>query len=515
MRKVDLPELLKTVIDIRERIEIVHSSEYRNFLQCYMPSFEHILVTRVQPQFVSNDSNKIRLVVLEIMNRLPSNDVLKPYINKLIVLVMKIMEEDNEENALLCVRILFDLHKNFRPALKQYVPRFLEFVQNLYERLENTKRLIFPEDPLSSSVGASATSTTVLPSAALSLPSSTAVGNSATAAATPLVSASGTAAATASTSTSTTSTTSTSSTSSTSTASSSTASFTTRSTPKILMRSTCSFKVLTECPLIVMLLFQLYGEYVGHYVEVFIPLMTNGLRLSAPSMQVRLRTTLSKIRFSEMVACQVKTLSFLTYLIKGFKENMLPHQETIATSVVMLLKRCPDESVSTRKELLVATRHILATDFRHGFFKHVDTMLREDVLIGNGRHAQAVLRPLAYSTVADLVHHVRAKLGLDQLSKVIYIFSRNIHDDELPLSIQTTSVRLLLNLVDNIFHNDHPDHMNGWRLLIRILAALVDKFETLVEYIPLLMEKEKRQIRKKKTAGTRVQRKINSSHEEH
>ena len=166
-----------------------------------------------------------------------------------------------------------------------------------------------------------------------------------------------------------------------------------------LMRSTCSFKVLTECPLIVMLLFQLYGEFVGKYVQEFIPLMTKGLRLSAPSLEARSLTKTSQVRFGEMVACQVKTLSFLTYLIKSFKEQMRPHQETIATSVVMLLKRCPNGSVSTRKELLVATRHILATDFRLGFFQHVDTLLQEEVLIGRGRQAQAVLRPLAYSTV--------------------------------------------------------------------------------------------------------------------
>ena len=150
-----------------------------------------------------------------------------------------------------------------------------------------------------------------------------------------------------------------------------------------------------------MLLFQLYGEFVGKYVQVFIPLMTKGLRLSAPSLQSRSLSKTSQVRFGEMVACQVKTLSFLTYLIKSFKEQMRPHQETIATSVVMLLKRCPDGSVSTRKELLVATRHILATDFRLGFFQHVDTLLQEEVLIGRGRQAQAVLRPLAYSTVVS------------------------------------------------------------------------------------------------------------------
>ena len=50
-----------------------------------------------------------------------------------------------------------------------------------------------------------------------------------------------------------------------------------------------------------------------------------------------------------------------------------------------------------RKELLVATRHILATDFREGFFKHVDIFLDENLLVGTSRGAGDSLRPLAYS----------------------------------------------------------------------------------------------------------------------
>ena len=72
---------------------------------------------------------------------------------------------------------------------------------------------------------------------------------------------------------------------------------------------------------------------------------------------------------------------------------------------------------------------------------------------------------LAYSTLADLVHHVRTQLKLPQLSKVIYLFSRNINDNNLPISIQTTSVRLLLNLVDNIFHNNEAEPDLGRKLL--------------------------------------------------
>jgi|TARA_B100000780_G_scaffold266898_1_gene223507 transformation/transcription domain-associated protein len=228
--KVKENELLQLVTDIRERIEIVHSSEYRNFLQFYMPAFEHILTTRVPPQFHVNHLNKLRHNVLEILNRLPSNDYLTQYIDKLILLVMHIMEVDNEENALICVRILFALHKNFRPKLKKYVPRFLTFVQKLYKNLENTKNFIFPIQNHKNAAVAIA---------------STPMHN--TAAST--------------------------------------------TTPTILLKSTNSFKVLTECPLIVMLLFQLYADYVAKYVEIFIPLMTSGLKLLPPPISIHIQNS--------------------------------------------------------------------------------------------------------------------------------------------------------------------------------------------------------------------------------
>lgn len=70
---------------------------------------------------------------------------------------------------------------------------------------------------------------------------------------------------------------------------------------------------------------------------------------------------------------QVKTLSFLTYLLRGFTPLMQPYEQQISSSVIMLLRSCPADAVATRKELLVATRHILATDFRRGFFSEVVT----------------------------------------------------------------------------------------------------------------------------------------------
>lgn len=59
-------------------------------------------------------------------------------------------------------------------------------------------------------------------------------------------------------------------------------------------------------------------------------------------------------------------------------------------------------------------------------------------------------RPLAYSTLADLVHHVRQHLPLRDLAAAVAVFSKNVHDESLPTSIQTMSCKLLLNLVECI-----------------------------------------------------------------
>ena len=91
-----------------------------------------------------------------------------------------------------------------------------------------------------------------------------------------------------------------------------------------------------------------------------------------------------------------------------------------------------------RAQLLVATRHILATDFRTGFFAQKDILLDEKVLVGEGRtgmlgrtatvqanaavaelsrvHAALqTLRPFAYHFLAELVHHVRLELKIPQV----------------------------------------------------------------------------------------------------
>ena len=136
------------------------------------------------------------------------------------------------------------------------------------------------------------------------------------------------------------------------------------------VKSVASFKILIDCPLTVMVLFQLYPQFIKTNISSMIKLMMEALALKASS---KLPNTKSR----ELVACQVKTLSFLTYLIRRFGEQMNNFKKLIAGNIVSLMQNCPSDAVSTRKELLVATRRILATEFREGFYPHIDILFDE------------------------------------------------------------------------------------------------------------------------------------------
>ncbi|ONK62905.1 uncharacterized protein A4U43_C07F9340 [Asparagus officinalis] len=249
--------------------------------------------------------------------------------------------------------------------------------------------------------------------------------------------------------------------------------------------STRSFKIVTESPLVVMFLFQLYTKLVQTNIPFLLPMMVEAISIPGPEkVAPHLKT-----QFVELKGAQVKTLSFLTYLLKSYADYIRPHEENICKSIVNLLVNCPD-SVSIRKELLIALKHVLNTDFKRGLFPLIDTLLEERVLIGTGRVCIETLRPLAYSLLAEIVHYVRNELSISQLSRIIYLFSRNMHDSSLTLVIHTTCARLMLNLVEPIYEKGaDQSNMDESRILLgRILDAFVGKFSTFKRIVPQLVE---------------------------
>jgi hypothetical protein len=314
-------------------------------------------------------------------------------------------------------------------------------------------------------------------------------------------------------------------------------------------KSNVSFQVLTECPLIVMLvMFQLYPQqYIKPNVVTFIQLMMEALSLRPPPIpsiaantaEATTTTTTSSttpsdnaehlgttesatnpshgtskkrsdvittssyeqmhmIRARELVAAQAKTLSFLTYLLRTYVSELKPYESTFAGNVIALMAICPRDAISIRKELLAATRLILSSEFRTGFFNHIDAMLDERILMGgttNSSHYRPdpiMIRPLAYMTLADFVQHARTLFSMTQMSKVVCQFSRILHDTsiKIPLSIQYTAIRTLISVIDIVYHNKDPDPQIGRDVLVRLVNTMIDKLQALNAYYPELLKAE-------------------------
>lgn len=257
-------------------------------------------------------------------------------------------------------------------------------------------------------------------------------------------------------------------------------------TNRPLLKGMESFKVFAECPIIVVSLFQAHRNCVPANVKKFLPLIKVVLMLQAkPQEQAHeeakqrgesfigvCKEIKNRAAFGEFITAQVKVMSFLAYLLRVYYQQMNDFLPKLPEIVVRLLRDCPSEKSATRKELLVAIRHTINFNFRKIFLTKIDDLLDERTLIGDGLTVYETMRPLAYSLLADLIHHVRDSLSRDQIRKTVEVFSLNLHDNFPGTSFQTMSAKLLLNMADSIANI--KDKKDARHFLIMILSAIAE-----------------------------------------
>lgn len=100
---------------------IMCSTQYPAFLDHMMKIFLKIL-QEGEPHFISEyNIQQVRKLILEMIHRLPSNEYLRPYVRQILTLMSKLLETDNEENVLVCLRIIIELHKQYKPTFNPEV----------------------------------------------------------------------------------------------------------------------------------------------------------------------------------------------------------------------------------------------------------------------------------------------------------------------------------------------------------------------------------------------------------
>lgn len=389
---------------------------------------------------------QVRKLILEMIHRLPTSEILRPYVGSILSLMLKLLQTDNEENILVCLRIIIELHKQYRPAFNPEIHMFLTLVKQIYSDLPKHMPKIFePRPPIRVKDLKDANleqllneTYTITPIQVEKKPGENVTANY-----------------------------------------------------NLIPKGILSLKVLQELPIIVVLMYQIYKQYVHQEVSEFVPLIMTTISLQ-PSPMLRSQPSFNKEVYVDFMGAQIKTLSFLAYIIRLFQDAIVLHAPAMVKGMIGLLQSCPKEVAHLRKELLIAARHILATELRNKFVGSMDKLFDEDLLLGRGWTTHESLRPLAYSTLADLVHHVRQHLNIHVLAKAVHLFSKNVHDESLPTSIQTMSCKLLLNLVDCIRQRSEAESTTARDLLITMLRIFTLKFYTIAKIqLPQIVSKWK------------------------
>ncbi|XP_058851892.1 transformation/transcription domain-associated protein isoform X5 [Acipenser ruthenus] len=424
---------LKMMQEVSENFENVTSSpQYSTFLEHIIPRFLTFLQDGEVQFLQEKPAQQLRKLVLEIIHRIPTNEHLRPHTKNILSVMFRFLEIESEENVLICLRVIIELHKQFRPQITQEIHHFLDFVKQIYKELPKVVTRYF-ENPQ------------VVPDNTVPSPEMVGMITSVVVKTNPEREDSET------------------------------------RTHTIIPRGSLSLKVLAELPIIVVLMYQLYKLNIHNVVAEFVPLIMNTIMLQV-SPQARQHKLYNKELYADFIAAQIKTLSFLAYIIRIYQDLVAKYSQQMVKGMLQLLSNCPSETAHLRKELLIAAKHILTTDLRSQFIPCMDKLFDESILIGSGYTARETLRPLAYSTLADLVHHVRQNLPLNDLSLAVQLFAKNIDDESLPSSIQTMSCKLLLNLVDCIRSKSEQENGNGRDILMRMLEVFVLKFHTIARY---------------------------------
>ena len=369
----------------------------------------------------------------------------------MVTLLMELVRVENEDNAVLCMKTIMDLLRHQAARTTEQVQPFLDLIQAMFQLMDQVVKDTFDSAPSGGNPALPST-----PSGTQNFQSPR-PGSPATSVSEP--GADG-------------------------------------QTNLHLLKGMQSFKVLAECPIIVVSIFQAHRNSVGPNVKKFVPLIKAILTLQAKpqerahneaAQRGEIFTGIAKeiknrAAFGEFITAQVKTMSFLAYLLRVYANHLQDFLQALPGVVVRLLKDCPKERSSARKELLVAMRHIINFNYRRIFLPKIDELLDERTLIGEGLTVYETMRPLAYSMLADLIHHIRENLNRDQIRKTVEVYTRNLHDDFPGGSFQTMSAKLLLNMAESIAKLE--DKSDARYFLIKILDAIGDKFAAMNHQFP-------------------------------
>lgn len=311
---VELPQKYKIVCDLRDTVEHYSKEAHVSFVRHVLPAIMTLLKTGTIVFITSSLDYRFRLAMLTTVLRLSSSEALRPQVMEMVNLCLRLMREDAEANAVLAVKILVDLFRTHKEFLQPRAPEVIEAILDVYASMPSVVRELFDQAPNPSPQQVQQqqqNSTGEIPTP----PSSS--GQS-------------------------------------------------QNLQQTVPPGSRSFHILWEVPIAVVFLFQSYKNLVESHAKHCIPRCFEFLELHPQAQDAAHEAAAARgevqlgpcpalehkrTLFAEYVSAQVKTVSFIAYVLRsGAMNELTPQQRAAMPRIILrLFKDLPSESSNYRK----------------------------------------------------------------------------------------------------------------------------------------------------------------------
>lgn len=321
---------LKSIQDLSLNLELMQTlPTYSQLIEDAMRNFEQLL-TETEPQFILESSiHQLRKKTLEILQRAhPLLNITQQQvyekrlalIRQVLLVIYQLLDKENEENVILCLKIIIEFHRYLKNVVSiNEVQKYFQFVKNMYQDLALNINLVFQYKPqvkvhdlnelnVQQILNESYSSFQIL-----------------------------------------------------------TEKYNNKENQifNLIPRGTKSLKVLAELPINTVTMYQNHKNYLNQEIGDIILLIANIITLK-PNDEQRANQDLKEV-ISDFVTAQVRALSFIAYF-KNHQDYLKNNSDLFVEGILQLLRNCPPELVSIRKDLLSISRHIISDQKQSNYF---------------------------------------------------------------------------------------------------------------------------------------------------
>lgn len=142
--KSNYSDSVDTFSRIHELVEVLSSQDQAVFGAEFVP-WAIQFISNIPIKFLESAwEQQLRYGLLQILKQIASSpEAMRPFLEDVMNFLLKILRDDNEENAMLSLHIMIDLHKIHRTVLEPFAQAMVDFVLEAFEAFPETCETIF------------------------------------------------------------------------------------------------------------------------------------------------------------------------------------------------------------------------------------------------------------------------------------------------------------------------------------------------------------------------------------